>query len=74
MTNDKELYSDEGTNKAFRRNFSEEELQEIKDRLLESVYADIGKGIVKKFLWLSGTLLVAVFAWMIGAGKIVLGG
>ena len=73
MSNDKELY-DEGTHKASFRNFSEEELQEIKDRLLESVYADIGKGVIKKFLWFSGTVLVAVLAWLMGAGKIVLGG
>lgn len=40
------------------------------ERALEKVYAQIGKSIVQKFLWLVGAASLAVLAWMKGSGKL----
>lgn len=47
-------------NEPTRRRLSDEEIEAIKDQLLESIYADIGKSIVKKFLWVTGSLVAAL--------------
>jgi hypothetical protein len=41
-----------------------EELASIKDQLLESIYADIGKSVVRKTLWITGAILFALYAWL----------
>ena len=43
---------------------SPDELKAIKDQLLESIYADIGKSVVRKILWVGGAVILALFAWM----------
>jgi hypothetical protein len=53
-----------------RRRLNDDELTSIKEQLLESIYADIGKSIVKKILWIIGAVSLSAFAWMKGAGKI----
>ena len=41
---------------------SQEELNEIKNQLLESIYADIGKNVVKKIMWIGGSIICALYA------------
>jgi hypothetical protein len=52
---------------------SEEQLNEIAeraaDRALEKVYAQIGKSVVTKLLWVIGTTTLAIAAWLKGSGK-----
>lgn len=51
-----------------RKNFSPEEIEDIKKQILDSIYADIGKSIIKKFLWVAGAVALAAFAWLNGSG------
>lgn len=53
-----------------RRRLSDAEIEEVKKQILDSIYADIGKSIVKKFLWVAGACMLAVFAYLKGTGKI----
>lgn len=41
-----------------------EQLEAIKEQLLESIYADIGKSVVKKILWLFGASVLALATWL----------
>ena len=50
-----------------RQKLTSEELEELKEQLLESVYADIGRSVVKKVLWVIGAISVGIFA--VGKGK-----
>ena len=56
--------------KPYRRSLTNEEIEDIKDQLLKSIYADIGKSVVKKFLWVGGAVVLAAFAWLMGKGHI----
>lgn len=47
-----------------------DELDNLKEQLLESIYADIGRSIVKKVLWVLGALAVAGAAWLAGKGHV----
>jgi hypothetical protein len=40
------------------------------EKALESVYAQIGKSVVTKVLWLVGAASLAVFAWLKGKGLV----
>ncbi len=44
--------------------------ERAKDLALEQVYADIGKGIVKRFLWLLGLGGSALAVWLAAHGLI----
>lgn len=50
------------------------ELEAIKAQLLESIYADIGKSVVKKALWILGSMVAAAVAALSATGHINLGG
>jgi hypothetical protein len=52
---------------------SQEELADIKDQLLESIYADIGRSLTAKFLWVVGAVVAAGFTGLVAAGKIKVG-
>jgi hypothetical protein len=56
------------------RTLSNEEIDAIAERAaelaLEKVYADIGKSVVRRFLWIVGAAAVAIAAWAHGAGYI----
>lgn len=56
-----------------RSPLSTAEVESIKRQLLESIYADIGKSIVKKFLWVVGTVGIALLTGLSAAGKLKLG-
>lgn len=53
-----------------RRNggLSDEQIEAVKDRILASVYEDIGRSLVKKALWLIGAMFVALSAWLAAKG------
>ena len=53
-----------------RKPFTSEEIDTIKAQLLESIYADIGKSVVKKLLWIFGAVVLAAFAWLSAKGHI----
>jgi hypothetical protein len=38
------------------------------ERALEKVYTSIGKSVVSKFLWVVGTAVLALSAWLHGHG------
>jgi|TARA_R110000803_G_C11918265_1_gene314045 hypothetical protein len=40
------------------------------DRALEKVYADVGKNVTKKFLWVVGAAAIAAAFWFNGIGGI----
>ena len=41
-----------------------DDIEAIKKQILDSVYADIGKSIVTKLLWIGGAVLTALFTWL----------
>lgn len=57
-----------------RFELSQEQIDEIKRQLLESIYADIGRSLVKKFLWALGAVVFAAFVGLTAADKIKFGG
>jgi hypothetical protein len=38
------------------------------DRALEKVYAEVGKNVTKKFLWIVGAAAIALAFWFAGTG------
>jgi hypothetical protein len=43
-----------------------EQVEALKQQLLHSIYADIGKNVVKKFLWVAGAVGATAIAWVNG--------
>lgn len=52
-----------------RRRLSDEERKLIVSEILDQVYSDIGKGVLKRIGWLLGTGVAAFLAWL-GANHI----
>lgn len=59
---------DDGQN---RRRLSDEELDLIVERALDKIYSDVGKGVLKRLLWLLGAGLTALIGYL-GANHIIL--
>jgi hypothetical protein len=57
-----------------RRPLTEEEIEAIKDQLLNSIYADIGKSVIKKLLWVGGAVAVGALTALSALGHIKIGG
>ena len=53
-----------------RSALSPDDIEAIKKQILDSVYADIGKSIITKLLWIGGAVLTALFAWLSLKGHI----
>ncbi len=49
---------------------TDEQLEAIKEQILASVYEDIGRSLVKKIVWLIGTMLFGLLAWLAAKGYI----
>lgn len=49
---------------------SDEQIEQIKDQILKSIYEDIGRSIVTKILWLAGAAFAALVAWLTAKGYI----
>lgn len=45
---------------------------ELKEEIWNDIYAAIGQTIVKRLLWLGGSIVAAIVAWFAGAGHIKL--
>lgn len=56
---------------------TEEQINQIAnkaaERALENVYAQVGKSVVTKFLWIVGLVAVGAFLYFSGKGTIPLG-
>lgn len=52
------------------KKLSAEELDVIKEQLLESIYADIGRSVIKRILWVVGTVIFAVLVGLKFANKL----
>jgi hypothetical protein len=53
---------------------SDEQVEQIKQAILNSIYQEIGKSIVRKIIWVVGTALALLVAWLTGAGHIKIPG
>jgi len=62
--------SEEHNDEERRKNawLTDEQIDAIRERILASVYEDIGRSLVKKILWVVGSLLIALLAWAISKG------
>lgn len=49
---------------------SDEQLEAVKQAILDSIYQEIGKSLVKKAIWAIGAIVLAALAWLHGSGKI----
>jgi hypothetical protein len=57
---------------------TEEQIDEIAERAAEKAvtkvidhfYAEVGKGVVRKVLWVIGVGSIALFVWLAGSGHI----
>ena len=49
---------------------SDGQIEAIKQAILDSIYQEIGKSLVKKLLWLGGACILALAAWLHGSGKL----
>jgi hypothetical protein len=57
-----------------RKPLTDAEIEIIKAQLLNSIYADIGKSVVKKLLWLIGVISSTALITLTAIGKIKWGG
>lgn len=44
--------------------------EELKEEIWNDIYAAIGQTIVKRLLWISGSIIAAFVAWFAGSGHI----
>ena len=49
---------------------TDEQVEAIKQAILDSVYQEIGKSLVSKLLWAGGAVALAVVSWLHGSGAI----
>ena len=48
-----------------------EQVEEIKEAILASVYEDIGRSLVKKILWVAGVVFTALLGWAAAKGYLI---
>ena len=55
-----------------RRNggLTDEQVEQIKEAILQEIYAEIGRSVVSRLLWALGILLSAVLAYLGFTGRI----
>lgn len=49
---------------------TDEQVEAVKQAILDSIYQEIGRSLVKKVLWAVGAVVLAVAAWLHGSGKL----
>ena len=49
---------------------TDEQVEQIRDAILASIYEDIGRSIVKKILWAGGAVFAALLVWAASKGYI----
>ena len=45
-------------------------VERVTEKVVENFYTEIGKNVVKKFLWIVGIITIGLAAWMGLTGKI----
>ena len=57
-----------------RSRFTPEEVEEIAnaaaERVLDKIYTEVGKSIIKRLAWLAGAAIVGLFIWLSSKGDI----
>jgi hypothetical protein len=59
-----------GENRRKNGGLSDEQVEAVKNAILESIYKEIGRSVVKWGLWVGGSILLALGGWLAGAGHI----
>jgi hypothetical protein len=49
---------------------TDEQVEAVKEAILQQIYAEIGKSVVSRLLWAAGLLLTAVLAYLGFTGRI----
>lgn len=49
---------------------TDEQIDEIREAILASIYEEIGRSIVRKILWYGGTIILALLAWFGYSGHV----
>jgi len=62
-----------GERRSSNGGLTDEQVEAIKDAILASIYEEIGRSIVKKVLWASGAVLIALLTWLTAKGYISVG-
>jgi hypothetical protein len=45
-------------------------VERVTERVVENFYTEVGKSVVKKFLWLVGIITIGIAAWLGLTGRI----
>ncbi len=64
------MADDEHVERMANGGLSDEQVEQIRDAILASIYEDIGRSIVKKLLWAVGAIFAALLAWLASKGYI----
>lgn len=48
---------------------TDEQVEAVKEAILKSIYADIGRSLVRKVLWVGGAAIFALYAYLVSTGK-----
>ena len=58
-----------------RRALSEDQINEIArqaaEKALEQVYSEVGKGVLKKLLWVLGAIILSVGWWLFKSNRFI---
>ncbi len=54
-----------------REKMTDAELDSIAERLEQRIYENIGKGVVKRFLWIVGIISISVYFYLKSKGIIL---
>ena len=52
---------------------TDDQIEEIREAILASIYEDIGRSIVKKILWAAGAVLSALLLYFGASGHVKIG-
>ena len=57
-----------------RSRFTPDDIEEIAnaaaERVLDKIYNEVGKSVIKRLAWLAGAALIGVFMWLSSKGDI----
>ena len=64
------MEQNDGEERRKNSGLTDEQVDQIKEQILASVYEDIGRSLVKKAIWLLGALFAALLTWLASKGYI----
>lgn len=41
------------------------------EKALQKVYAQVGQSVLKKLAWITGIVVIGLFMWLSGTGKVI---